>query len=155
LVEASVFETSPSISQCVAIYQTHGSGHIHGRHVAEANRGEWWNYPFLRLQQWTDCCWWTWAMLVWKRTECGRMYAECILPQNQEAKNQDSTRLLNWILVLESCSHVSLACVHQELKTKIESKSMVESWFLVSWFWERMHSWHAERILPQNQETLK
>ena len=29
------------------------------------------------------------------------------------------------------------------------------SWFLLSWFWGRMHSWHAECILPQKQDTLK
>ena len=88
----------------------------------------------------------------------GRMHSacqECILPQNQESKNQDSTILLDSILVFSSCCTHARDKWEHDSKSKIESKSMVESWFLLSCFWGRMHSWHAECILPQKQETLK
>ena len=62
---------------------------------------------------------------------------ECILSQNQETKNQDSTILLDSILVFSSwCTHARDTWEHDS-KTKIQFKSLVESWFLVSWFWGR------------------
>ena len=60
----------------------------------------------------------------------GRMHSacqECILPQNQESKNQDSTILLDSILVFSSwCTHARDRWEHQYLWEIIHTKN---TWF--------------------------
>ena len=89
--------------------------------------------------------------------DCYFSYLKCLLALEKKAfcmprthsppkpkNNQDSTILLDSILVFSFWyTHVRDRWEHDS-KTKIQFKSLVESWFMVSWFWGMPA--HASRL---------